>query len=142
MTYDKEYARNYYQKNRERILKQSREHYQKNKTRIREQRHKHYQKNPRTEYQKNYYHTHKQPVGFYRKQDIKNYINKLLYDTPEGLTYQHIYQKTIPYEATVKVSQQRLTNYLARDPELYKGSDGLWHHTTHKQPKEDGGEGV
>jgi len=81
---------------------------------------------------RNYYHKNKDKnVGFATKQQAKTWLNQLLLNNPEGLPFPTIMNKIHDKESRVNLSQHRITNYLARDPELYK--DGkVWKHVNSK----------
>lgn len=82
----------------------------------------------RKEYMRNYYHKNKNKnVGFASKQQAKNWLNQLLQNHPEGLPFPTIMNKIQKKESRVNLSPNRITNYLARDPELYKYGK-VWKH--------------
>jgi len=75
-----------------------------------------------------YYHKHKKDNGKIKtKQEAKTYLNTLLLQNPDGLTFPAIMEHLQSKELRVGLFRHRISNYLGMDPELFK--DGkLWKH--------------
>jgi hypothetical protein len=77
---------------------------------------------------KQYYLKHREDNGKIKtKKEAKQYLNNLLLNNPDGLTFPTIMDKLKDKELRVGLFRHRISNYLARDPELFKDG-GKWKH--------------
>ena len=62
------------------------------------------------------------------KPQARKFLNQLLQEHGEGLMFNEIMNKTVPYEGRLALRKGRITQYLRNDPELYQEKDGRWYH--------------